>query len=109
MIRSFFTTLNVVAALICACPAMGADYTDGIIVVNESQYGKGSGSLNYLLPENKSDYWKYRVFRAENPGKELGCTSTYGAYHDGRLYIISKLAKDPGSSVTGGDSDCDGW
>ncbi len=102
MIRSFFTTLNVVAALICAFPAMGADYTDGIIVVNESQYGKGSGSLNYLLPENKSDYWKYRVFRAENPGKELGCTSTYGAYHYGRLYIISKLAKDPGSSVTGG-------
>ncbi len=43
MIRSFFTTLNVVAALICAFPAMGADYTDGIIVVNESQYGKGSG------------------------------------------------------------------
>lgn len=84
-------------------PETGAsDYTKGIMVVNESQYGKGSGSLNYLLPESKTDNWEYRVFRQANPGKELGCTSSYGAYHDGKLYVVSKLAKDPESAVTGG-------
>ena len=83
--------------------AMGvSDYREGIVVVNESQYGKGSGTLNFLQPGNETDFWRYRVFREVNPGRELGCTPCYGAYHDGKLYVVSKLDKDPASAATGG-------
>ena len=50
------------------------DYKDGIVIVNESQYGKGSGTLNFLQPGKETDFWQYRVFREVNPGRELGCT-----------------------------------
>lgn len=102
MFRKIIIASQIAAASLLAQSAVASDYTKGIIVVNESQYGKGSGSLNYLLPGEKAADWDYRVFRKENPGRELGCTSCYGAYHNGRLYVVSKLARDPGSAVTGG-------
>lgn len=91
--------------LLAACvanDAMATDYTSGIIVVNEGQYGKSNGSLNYLMPDDATDYWQYKVFRAENPGRELGCTPSFGAYFDNRLYIVSKQDKDPSATVGGG-------
>lgn len=102
IIRKITIIIRVAVALVIAPLAGATDFTKGIIVVNESQYGQGSGSLNYLLPDDETDNWSYRVFRDANPGRELGGTSCYGAYHNGKLYIVSKLAKDPGSAVTGG-------
>lgn len=81
----------------------GNDYSQGFYVVNEDWYGHQNSTINHLDTDNASgDYWSYRVFQAENPGCELGCTAQYGAIHHGLMYIISKQAKDPGATITGG-------
>ena len=100
MLLSLFVS---VAALAPAIAANEADYTKGIIWVNEDWYGHQNSTVNYLLPDDPDgNYWQYRVIQAENPGKELGCTNQYGALWHGRLYLIAKQDKDPGASVTGG-------
>lgn len=100
-LRSLLITLTVTAA--SAVVARGADYTDGIIFVNEDWYGHQNSTLNFLKPDDPNgDYWQYRIIQAENPGMELGCTNQYGALWNGRLYLIAKQEKDPGATITGG-------
>lgn len=97
--------LPVVGALCLAfCPtkAVADDYTQGVIVINESQYGKSDSSINYLQPDLTDNYWSYSVFAKENPGKYFGATNCFGAYHDGKLFVISKEAADPGAGGKGG-------
>ena len=78
-------------------------FTEGVFFVNEDWYGHQNSTVNYLLPADpEQNYWSYRVFREANPGHELGCTTQYGAIWDGRFYLISKQAKDPGAEITGG-------
>lgn len=100
-------TLTVISVLLTAVAsaiaASGADYTRGIIWVNEDWYGHQNSTVNYLKPDDPDgNYWEYRVIQAENPGMELGCTNQYGALWHGRLYLIAKQDKDPGASITGG-------
>lgn len=91
------------AAATSVSAASKADYTQGIIWVNEDWYGHQNSTLNYLSPEDPDgNYWRYRIIQTENPGKELGCTNQYGAIWDGRLYLIAKQEKDPGADITGG-------
>lgn len=100
-LKSLLITLTVTAA--SAVVARGADYTDGIIFVNEDWYGHQNSTLNFLRPDDPNgDYWQYRIIQAENPGMELGCTNQYGALWNGRLYLIAKQEKDPGATITGG-------
>ena len=81
----------------------GKDYSKGIIWVNEDWYGPQNSTLNQLLPDDPdANWWNYRVFQTENPGYELGCTNQYGAYWNGRIYLIAKQEKDPGATITGG-------
>lgn len=95
--------LSLLPALAFAASAAENDYSEGIIFVNEDWYGHQNSTLNYLLPDDPDEvYWKYRVFQAENPGHELGCTNQYGAIWQGKIYLIAKQAKDPGADVTGG-------
>lgn len=95
--------LSVSAALAFGAGAADPDYSQGIIFVNEDWYGHQNSTLNYLMPDDPEGvYWKYRVFQAENPGRELGCTNQYGAVWNGKLYLIAKQEKDPGASITGG-------
>lgn len=78
-------------------------FTEGVFFVNEDWYGHQNSTVNYLVPDDpEQNYWSYRVFREANPGHELGCTTQYGAIWDGRFYLISKQAKDPGAEITGG-------
>ena len=74
------------------------DYTKGVFIVNEDWYGHNNSTINFLSDEGE---WYYRVFRQENPGHELGCTSQYGTIYGNRIYIMSKQEKDPGASITG--------
>lgn len=91
------------ATMAPAIAAQDADYTRGIIWVNEDWYGHQNSTVNYLLPDDPDgNYWRYRIIQAENPGMELGCTNQYGALWHGRLYLIAKQEKDPGASITGG-------
>lgn len=80
-----------------------ADYSKGVIFINEDWYGHQNSTVNYLLPDDASgEYWRYRVIQSENPGIELGGTAQYGAIWNGRLYMIAKQPKDPGASIAGG-------
>ncbi len=98
-----FRCLALKAAVASAIAAHGADYTKGILWINEDWYGHQNSTVNYLLPDDpEGNYWQYRVIRAENPGMELGCTNQYGAIWNGRLYLIAKQEKDPGAAITGG-------
>lgn len=91
------------AAMAQSVAAHDADYTQGIIWVNEDWYGHQNSTVNYLLPDDPDgDYWRYRIIQTENPGMELGCTNQYGALWHGRLYLIAKQEKDPGASIAGG-------
>ncbi|MDE5642920.1 MAG: DUF5074 domain-containing protein [Muribaculaceae bacterium] len=86
-----------------AVAAQEADYTRGIIWVNEDWYGHQNSTVNYLMPDDpEGNFWKYRIIQAENPGKELGCTNQYGAIWNDRIYLIAKQDKDPGATITGG-------
>ncbi len=101
------TLLFVVSALLTtmasAIAAQEADYTRGIIWVNEDWYGHQNSTVNYLLPDDPDgNYWHYRIIQTENPGIELGCTNQYGAIWGDRIYLIAKQDKDPGASITGG-------
>lgn len=91
------------AAMASATAAQEADYTQGIIWVNEDWYGHQNSTVNYLLPDDPDgNFWKYRIIQTENPGMELGCTNQYGAIWHDRLYLIAKQDKDPGATITGG-------
>ncbi len=100
----FWLVCSVLAvAMAQSIAAAEADYTQGIIWVNEDWYGHQNSTVNYLLPDDpEGDYWRYRIIQAENPGMELGCTNQYGAIWQDRLYLIAKQEKDPGASITGG-------
>lgn len=79
------------------------DYTKGVFIVNEDWYGHNNSTLNHLDPDNPDgDYWTYRVIQLENEGMQLGATSQFGAIYRGRFYLISKQAKDPGATISGG-------
>ena len=102
LIRSLFISALAAAASV-AVAASNVDYSDGILFVNEDWYGHQNSTVNFLVPDAiDGDYWHYRVIQAENPGMELGCTNQYGALWHGRLYLIAKQEKDPGTDITGG-------
>lgn len=95
--------LIVAAALSVVATAPARTYSDGFYIVNEDWYGHQNSTVNFLHPDDpEGNYWEYRVFQEANPGHELGCTNQYGAIHRGRLYLIAKQERDPGSTVTGG-------
>ena len=100
----FLSILSILlTATASAVAAQEADYTRGIIWVNEDWYGHQNSTVNYLMPDDpEGNFWKYRIIQAENPGKELGCTNQYGAIWNDRIYLIAKQDKDPGATITGG-------
>lgn len=103
MKRALIIISALLSAMALAIAAQEADYTQGIIWVNEDWYGHQNSTVNYLLPDDPDGvFWKYRIIQAENPGMELGCTNQYGALWHDRLYLIAKQEKDPGASITGG-------
>ena len=103
MKRALIIISALLSAMAPAIAAQEADYTQGIIWVNEDWYGHQNSTVNYLLPDDPDGvFWKYRIIQAENPGMELGCTNQYGALWHDRLDLIAKQEKDPGASITGG-------
>lgn len=103
MKRKLIILFAVLAAMAPPIAAEEADYTQGIIWVNEDWYGHQNSTVNYLMPDDPDgNFWKYRIIQTENPGMELGCTNQYGALWDGRLYLIAKQEKDPGATISGG-------
>ncbi|MCP9612473.1 DUF5074 domain-containing protein [Coprobacter tertius] len=75
------------------------DYKQGMFLLNEDWFGHSNSTINFLDADGK---WNDRVFRRENPGKELGCTSQFGTIYANKVFIVSKQAKDNSSEITGG-------
>lgn len=71
------STINVVAS----------DFSRGILLVCEGQYGADYGSLAFLGEDGSR---VYRAFSKQNPGHYLGTTSQSGYCSDGKIYIVSK-------------------
>ena len=76
------------------------DYTQGVFILNEDWFGHNNSTMNFM--KAGSHDFIYRVYQRENPGKTFGCTSQYGAIFGDNLFIMSKQAKDPGDTRTGG-------
>lgn len=64
-----------------------ADYTKGILVLNEGWFGHDSGSLNFL---GNDGVWVYDAYLRNNPDHRLGITSQYGQCFGNNIYIVSK-------------------
>lgn len=100
----------VIIAVLCSVIAppramADTDYTagDGFFIVNEDWYGHQNSTVNYIRPDaSDGEYWEYRVFQTNNPGKELGCTNQYGAVWNGDFFLIAKQEQDPGANIKGG-------
>lgn len=79
------------ASILCiACVSVvKADYTNGILILNEDWYGHNESSMNYY--DYSSETMAYRVFKtANNSKKYLGNTSQYACVYGEHIYIMSK-------------------
>lgn len=74
------------------------NYSKGTFIVNEDWFGHNNSTVNFLDGDGN---WHYRVFQTENPGHELGATSQFGTIYGGKMYIVSKQAKDGGATIQG--------
>jgi hypothetical protein len=63
-------------------------YENGIILVNEGWFGHDNGNVNFY--RYGADTIEQMVYHKENPGKELGVTTQYGAIYNDKLYLVSK-------------------
>jgi len=98
---------KIFALALCAMTAMAAiaddlTYTNGVIFINEDQYGTTNGSVNYYNYDY--DEMEYGVFATVNPNAKLGVTAQHGQLFGGKLFIVSKQANYSSSSgnTTGG-------
>ena len=73
-------------------------YTDGVFVINEGWFGHCNSTINYL---DGTGTWVYDVIEKENPGIQLGSTTSIGTIYGDRFYIITKQDKDGGSDKDG--------
>ena len=64
------------------------DFSKGFFIVNEGQFGKSGGVINfYSSITNEVDT---NLFVAINPGKDLGNTTQYAAIYNEQMYLVSK-------------------
>lgn len=65
-------------------------YKGGFFVLNEGSFNKTMGSVDYFADANTRTP---KVYRAANPGKELGNTTEYGLNWNGNYYFVSKQGR----------------
>ena len=64
------------------------DFSKGFFIVNEGQFGKSGGVINfYNSLTNKVDT---NLFVKINPGKDLGNTTQFATIYNEQMYIVSK-------------------
>lgn len=73
-------------------------YSNGIFILNEGWFGHCNSTINYL---DGNGTWVYDVIEKENPGIQLGSTTSTGIIYGDRFYIITKQDKDGGSDKEG--------
>ena len=75
------------------------EYQDGFFWLNEDWFTHRSSSINYFRNDGEIIY---RAYETQNPYQAFGATAQYGMIFGGRLYIVSKQAKDAGDPRPGG-------
>lgn len=65
-------------------------YKGGFFIVNEGSFGHTMGSIDYFADASSRTPG---VYKAANPGKELGNTTEYGALWNGNYYFVSKQSR----------------
>lgn len=75
-------------------------FSDGFFIVNEDWYGHCNSTINWFGYDG--EITKRVVQTVNGTSTQLGCTAPVGIISNGRMYVTSKQAKDPGASVTGG-------
>lgn len=93
---SWISDETIQSKFIAATPT--PNYSEGTFFVNEDWFGHNNSTVNFLTDDGD---WTYRAYQKENPGHELGATSPFGTIYGGKMYIVSKQAKDPGATITG--------
>ena len=84
-----FKKLIIFLSLYIICvSAVKAEYTNGVLILNEDWFGHSSGSINYYNYETEEI--EYRVFGKNNGSRCLGNTSQYAQIFENRIYIVSK-------------------
>lgn len=73
-------------------------YDNGVFVLNEGWFGHCNSTINFL---DSNGQWIYDVIAKENPGIELGSTTSCGTIYGDRFYIITKQDKDGGAEEQG--------
>ena len=60
MKQTLIASLAFLSAMASAIAAQEADYTQGILWVNEDWYGHQNSTVNYLLPDDPDgNFWRY--------------------------------------------------
>ena len=88
MIIMFKKLIIFLSLYIICVSAVKAEYTNGILILNEDWFGHSSGSINYYNYETEEI--EYRVFGKNNGSCCLGNTSQYAQIFENRIYIVSK-------------------
>lgn len=74
-------------------------YQDGTFILNEAWFGHENGDMNFITADGNM---MYRVYERENQGQAFGATSCSGIIYGGKMYVMSKQAKDGGDLTTEG-------
>ncbi len=94
---------KVFAAAMAAAIAVGAsaaDFTSGVLLLNEGQYGS-PGSVCHLSSEG---VWTDRAFAAANGETTLGNTGSFAQIYGDNIYLVSKQANKTGAILTKADA-----
>lgn len=84
----------IVSLTMLSAGALGAtDFSRGMLIVCEGQYGADYGSVAFFGEDGSRIY---RAFSKQNQGYYLGTTSQSGCCCDGKVYIVSKEAAGGG-------------
>lgn len=93
--------------LLCLLPSLAAtaddkeaNFSDGFFIVNEDWYGHCNSTINWFGHDGRIT--KRVVQTVNGQAVQLGCTAPVGVISNGRMYVTSKQAQDPGASVAGG-------
>ena len=66
--------------------AQQKEYTDGVFMLNEGQFGKQRATINFL---DRDGEWEYRVpITSEGKQIELGSTGCYATICGENMYIV---------------------
>ena len=89
-----FISLVLAAAISAGTTAaqLPADFNRGMIILNEGQFGKLSGTMTFIPTEGGADNIVYTAVRQVNPEKSLGLTSCFAQVYGNHIFVMSKQA-----------------